>query len=185
MLPTNRKTVLFIHQFPYIVDNKFWQNDEPDMIQILQVHTPDQLIEIKKLFREYETWLGFDLSFQNFEKEVSSLPGKYTPPKGAILMASFNEHIAGCIAVRPLDKDICEMKRFFVRSKFRGYGIGKKLSEAIVEKAKEIGYAKIRLDTHNTFKAAIGIYRKLGFKEIDSYYHNPMPDVSYWELDLT
>ncbi len=155
-----------------------------DMLNIIEVKSKEQLDEIQKLFREYEAWLGFDLQFQDFEKEVTSLPGKYAPPRGTILMALFNENIAGCIALKPLNESICEMKRFFVRQQFQGKGIGKKLAELIVEKAREIGYTKMRLDTHNSFQAAIGIYKKLGFKETSPYYHNPMPDVSYWELVL-
>jgi len=155
------------------------------MLNIIEVKTPEQLDEIHKLFREYEAWLGFDLQFQDFEKEVSSLPGKYALPRGTILMALFDENVAGCIALRPINITICEMKRFFVRPQFRGKGIGKRLSELIVEKAREFGYKKMRLDTHNSFHTAIGIYKKLGFKETIPYYHNPMTDVSYWELNLT
>jgi putative acetyltransferase len=154
------------------------------MLNIIEVKTEEQLYEIQKLFREYEAWLGFDLQFQDFEKEVSSLPGKYAPPRGTILMALFGENIAGCVALRPLNESICEMKRFFVRQQFQEKGIGKKLGELIVEKARKIGYTKMRLDTHNSFQAAIGIYKKLGFTETLPYYHNPRPDISYWELVL-
>ena len=154
------------------------------MLQIVEVKTPEQLGEIKKLFLEYETWLDFDLQFQDFEKEVASLPGKYAPPLGAIFLALSDQNSAGCIALRPIKENICEMKRFFVRAQFRGKGIGKKLAIANIDKAGEIGYAKMCLDTHNSFQAAIGIYKKLGFKKTLPYYYNPMPDVSYWELDL-
>ena len=154
------------------------------MIKIVEVKTAKQYAEIKKLFLEYETWLGFDLSFQSFEKEVSTLPGKYKPPWGSILIALYHEKIAGCIALRPLEQTICEMKRFFVRPQFRGKGIGRLLAKAIIKKAKDIGYIKMRLDTHNSFKPAIAIYKNLGFKETGAYYENPMLDISYWELDL-
>lgn len=154
------------------------------MIKIIEAKTTEQFKEVRKLFLEYKTWLGFDLSFQSFKHEVSTLPGKYSPPTGAIFMAMLNKNIAGCIALRPLEHSICEMKRFFVRPQFRGKGIGRHLAEISIKKAKDIGYTKMCLDTHNSFKAAIAIYQSLGFKETAAYYDNPMPDISYWELDL-
>ena len=144
------------------------------------IHLP----EIRALFREYETFLGVDLCFQGFEEELTDLPGKYEPPRGALLIAFVNKQVAGCVALRPLDNGCCEMKRLFVRPEYRGLGLGRQLAHRIIEESKEIGYERMRLDTLEFLEGAIHLYRSLGFKQIGSYYDNPLEKVSYWELDL-
>ena len=112
------------------------------------------------------------------------LPGKYAEPHGSILLAKYQDKIIGCVAVRQLKDDICEMKRLYVKPEFQGLSAGRLLAEAIVSKAKELGYKKMQLDTLQRLDRAIGLYEKLGFKEIKPYYENPLDDVVYWELDL-
>lgn len=139
----------------------------------------------REIFKEYEAWLGINLCFQNFEKELASLPGEYVPPDGRLLLAFENNKVAGCIALRRIGDEVCEMKRLFVRSEFRGKGLGRGLVEAIIAEAKEIGYHKIRLDTlPPKMNQAIALYRSLGFTEIEPYYPNPVPGVKFMELDL-
>ena len=145
---------------------------------------PIHLPEIKALFREYETFLGVDLCFQGFEEELAELPGKYKPPRGALLVALVNSQVAGCVALRPLDSGHCEMKRLYVRPDYRGLGLGRQLAHRIIEVSREIGYERMKLDTLDFLEEAIHLYKSLGFKQTGSYYDNPLEKVSYWELDL-
>ncbi|TQV87218.1 GNAT family N-acetyltransferase [Aliikangiella coralliicola] len=139
----------------------------------------------RQLFREYQEFLGEDLCFQGFEQELASLPGKYASPEGAILLAKHEGDMIGCVAVRALKGDTCEMKRLYVKTVSQGLSAGRKLAEAIIKKAKELGYKKMQLDTLERLERAVELYEKLGFKEISSYYENPLNKVIYLELDLT
>ena len=139
----------------------------------------------RRLFRAYAESLDFDLCFQDFESELDALPGDYAPPDGALLLAEADNTIAGCVALRPMDDDsTCEMKRLYVEPPFRGEGVGRALATAIVDKARVLGYDVMRLDTVKSMTAARRLYASLGFEERNSYYHNPLPDVVYMELDL-
>ena len=113
----------------------------------MQAETEEQIAEAKTLFREYEAWLGLDLCFQGFEAELAGLPGKYAQPGGRLRLAYVGENLAGCVALRSLDNEVCEMKRLFVRDGFRGQSIGVRLIRQVIADACEIGYSTIRLDT--------------------------------------
>jgi ribosomal protein S18 acetylase RimI-like enzyme len=153
-------------------------------MDIIQAHSADHIALARELFREYEAWLGIDLCFQNFEKELAELPGKYAPPDGRLLIA-VEDHVAGCVALRKIGERTCEIKRLFLRPQFRGKGLGRKLAEMIIQSAKEIGYERMRLDTlPPKMNDAIALYRSLGFKEIEAYYDNPVPGAKFMELDL-
>jgi len=154
-------------------------------LKVFEATTPEHIEIARTLFREYQTFLNVDLCFQGFEEELASLPGKYAIPKGVILLAEVEGSIAGCVAVRELKENICEMKRLYVKDKFRGLSVGKKLTVEIIEKAKKLHYKKMQLDTLERLETAMGIYQKLGFKKISPYYANPLDEVVYWELDLT
>ena len=136
------------------------------------------------MFREYAELLGVDLCFQGFEAELRELPGKYAPPGGALLVAYHEGAGAGCVAMRDLGHGVCEMKRLFVRPRFRGLRLGKRLAEAIIMSARELGYSTMRLDTLGRLTEAMRLYDRLGFRRIPAYYENPLPGVVYWELDL-
>ena len=133
------------------------------------------------LFREYADWLGIDLSFQGFETELASLPGKYAPPTGELLLACAPAADAlGCVAVRPLDGTaVCEMKRLYVRPAARGLGIGTALVGAIITSAQALGYAEMKLDTLPSMAEAFALYQRFGFLQIPAYYHNPVPGTVY------
>ncbi|MGI9493522.1 MAG: GNAT family N-acetyltransferase [Geminicoccaceae bacterium] len=154
-------------------------------IHIFQATTPDHIEHCRRLFRAYTAWLNVDLCFQDFEGELARLPGIYAPPRGRLLLAKAGTEIAGCVGLRPLDEDVCEMKRLWVEPGFGGRGIGRRLAEAIVDAGRELGYRTIRLDTFpKRLKAAGHIYETLGFKEIPDYYHNPLEGVVMYELKL-
>jgi GNAT superfamily N-acetyltransferase len=147
---------------------------------------PEDIAEIRQLLREYEAWLGTDLCFQDFENELAGLPGSYAPPSGRLLiaMAAAANKSAGCVALRPFDESVCEMKRLFVRADFRGTGLGRRLALAIIDEARAIGYRKMRLDTLPQQREAHHLYASLGFREIQPYRPNPIPGSLFLELDL-
>jgi ribosomal protein S18 acetylase RimI-like enzyme len=154
-------------------------------LRIFEPSNQKDITEIKKLFNEYAESLNFDLCFQGFDEELASLPGKYAPPDGFILLAEQDAKIAGCIALRKLDEGTCEMKRLFVRPEFRGLKIGKKLCDELITRAKLMGYKKMRLDTiKEQMKDAIKLYKSYGFIEIPPYYYNPQKGVIFMELSL-
>lgn len=146
---------------------------------------PSDLDAVRVLFRAYQAWLGLSLNFQDFEGELAALPGKYVPPRGALLLARADGAIAGVVALRPLEKSICEMKRLYVAGAFQRLGIGRVLTSAVIEAARAAGYRAMRLDTlASRMPAAVALYRGLGFVEIPAYIHNPEPDALYLELAL-
>jgi putative acetyltransferase len=136
------------------------------------------------LFSEYAASLGFDLSFQDFDRELAGLPGEYAPPQGAMLLAFDGTVAAGCVALRPLTPSICEMKRLYVRRPYRGSGLGRRLAEAILEEGRTRGYERMRLDTVPAMDRAIALYRSLGFREVTPYRKNPIPGALFMEREL-
>ena len=154
--------------------------------EIIQAQSAEHIDRARELFREYETWLETDLCFQNFEKELAALPGKYAPPDGRLLLAIQDEQLAGCVALRKIGEGICEMKRLFVRPEFHGQGLGRQLIDRVLKEAKQVGYERMRLDTlPPQMNKAIALYRKIGFREIAPYYDNPVQGALFMELDLT
>jgi len=154
-------------------------------MKLTQAQAANEIEQVRLLFREYADWLQIDLCFQNFEKELANLPGDYAPPDGRLLLAYEDNELAGCIALRKIDQVTCEMKRLFLREEFRGRGLGRRLIEAIMREAKQIGYARMRLDTlPPKMNDAIALYRSYGFKEIAPYYDNPVTGATFMELGL-
>jgi GNAT superfamily N-acetyltransferase len=156
------------------------------MLEILQAETNGNIKTARELMVEYATWLEFNLCFQGYEEEIQSLPGKYAPPTGRLLLALWGGRTAGVIALRPLEEPgVCEMKRLYVRPEFRGHQIGRVLAERIIAEAAEIGYSRMRLDTiSGKMDRAIAMYRTLGFAEIGPYYKTPVGETLFMELAL-
>ena len=155
-------------------------------MRIDQAQTETEIQHVRELFEEYVAWLGINLCFQNYDKEVAALPGDYAPPSGRLLLARADDgRAAGCSALRDLGNGACEMKRLFVRPEFRGQRLGWQLAELILDEARAIGYKSIRLDTlPGKMDQAIKMYRTLGFKDIAAYYHNPVEGAAFMELKL-
>src|SRR6185436_12068065 len=154
-------------------------------MRLVQAQTADDIDNARQLFSEYSDWLQIDLCFQNFEKELANLPGEYAAPAGRLLLAYQDSELVGCVALRRIDEGVCEMKRLFLREKFRGRGLGRRLLEAIIREAKQIGYERMRLDTlPPKMNDAIALYRSYGFKDIAPYYDNPVNGAIFMELEL-
>ena len=151
---------------------------------IQQARSNKEIGQARELFIEYAAWVGVDLSFQDFERELAGLPGAYAPPRGRLLLAFDEGQLAGCGALRPLEESIAELKRMFVRPPFRGRGLGRVLAGELLDAAAAIGYQRVRLDTMEAMREAIALYRSLGFKEIQPYCYGPLPGAMFMELAL-
>ena len=186
--------------------------DVPSVV-LVTPGTPVELDATRRIFGDYAASLGIDLGFQDFDRELGSLPGDYAEPRGALLLALVGiAHappaavaaatpgdtlplgsgpaalVAGCCALRPLDTVDCpnaaEMKRLYVRPAFRGLGLGRQLAEAILDAARALGYASVLLDTLDDMESARALYHDLGFAEVPPYYHNPVAGAHYLKVDL-
>ncbi len=154
------------------------------MINIVEVHNGRNLQYIRQLFKEYANSLKISLDFQDFDQELAGLPGAYMSPDGCLLLADWDKQVAGCVALRKLCDNICEMKRLYIRPQFRGLGIGKSLAETVIKQAVVMGYSRMRLDTLPTMEAARAMYSSLGFKEVNAYCYNPIEGTVFMELQL-
>lgn len=147
---------------------------------MLRIAPLEEVSVFRELLLEYARSLPVDLSFQNFEEEVAGLPGDYDP----ILIALWNNDVAGCVALRAIDGEVCEMKRLYVRAAFRRKGIGASLAERIIAIARDRGFQRMRLDTLPSMREAIPMYESLGFRDVAPYRYNPVPGARFLELRL-
>ncbi len=154
------------------------------MVEIGDAYDPASIRAARSLFEEYQQTLGIDLSFQGFATELETLPGEYSPPRGRLLLARDGGAIVGCVAMRPLTSETCEMKRLYVRPQSRAGGVGRQLAERVMGEARAIGYRRMYLDTLPTMGGAQRLYEMLGFKDIAAYRHNPIEGTRYLGLDL-
>jgi carbonic anhydrase len=157
-------------------------------MRIVSAESPELIPIVHELFVEYSKSLGVDLCFQGFAEELATLPGGYSRPAGRLFLL-FDEQdseqtAVGCGALRPIDAEVCEMKRLYVRPTFRGKGAGREMIFALIDAARDIGYQRMRLDTLPSMTKAIALYRSLGFTEITAYRPNPVPGASFFELNL-
>lgn len=157
-------------------------------VQLIHPESPSDWAETRSIFLEYASTLNVDLCFQDFENELATLPGEYAAPRGALILAQIDGQVAGCCALRPLDSsdysNAAEMKRLFVRHAFRGFGLGRQLTQAILDSAKKAGYSCVLLDTLDDMESARALYEDLGFEEIPPYYHNPIAGAHYLKVDI-
>ena len=156
------------------------------ILRTLSTTDSEALEQVRQYFRNYAGWLGVDLSYQNFDQEMASLPGAYSAPEGRLFFAEVDGRPAGCVGIRPLigSDGVCEMKRLYVTPDERGQGIGAALAMAAIKAAKEIGYRKLMLDTLPNMRMAVKLYRELGFTEAPAYYQTPVEGTMFLALDL-
>ena len=163
-------------------------DDALPAITIERATTPEQLAAARELFVEYADLLGVDLGFQGFDEELASLPGEYAAPGGELLLAHVDGALAGCGGFRALPEadhpNACEMKRLFVRRAFRRFGLGRLLAQALMDRARGIGYSVMLLDTLDEMESARELYATLGFVEVPPYYYNPIPGAHYLQVQL-
>ncbi len=145
---------------------------------------PGDMAAIRQLLRDYLAETGLDLGFQGFDDELAGLPGDYAPPRGCLLCAQSGERIVGCVAFRPLDEGRCEMKRLYVLPGFRRSSLGAALVAAILDRARQAGYASMCLDTAPGMERAQALYERFGFRDIDRYNDNPIPGVRFMGVAL-
>ncbi len=146
---------------------------------------PAEYAVAKGLVEEYVASLGLDLGFQGIQEELADFPGAYEPPGGCLLLAHAGSDPVGCVAVKSFGEDVCELKRLYVRPERRGAGLGRKLTEAAMERAAGLGYRRMRLDTLPSMQAARSLYHSLGFVEIEPYRFNPVPGTAFFERELS
>ena len=154
------------------------------MVKIVPAQSGQSIETARVLFREYADSLGVDLCFQDFEKELATLPGDYAPPSGRLYLALEEVEPGGCVGLRKISGEICELKRLYVRPLFRGNGVGRRLVLEAVKNARRIGYQRMRLDTLPSMKRAQELYLSMGFKPILPYRANPVPGADFLELEL-
>lgn len=152
------------------------------MIRSAELH---EMPLVRTLFLEYAQSLGFSLCFQGFQQELDDLPGRYGPPRGSLLLACDGNSVMGVVALRALDENSAEMKRLYIRPEYRGRKLGRRLAEAIIEQARQLGYRSIKLDTVPTMVEARKLYESMGFIEIPPYYNNQECHSICMELPLT
>ena len=158
-------------------------------IEIIEAYSYKE--EIKSLFNEYtEMLIRGDSEFknylelQNYDHETENLEEKYGLPYGRLYIVLCDGNISGCIALRKIDSENCEMKRLYVKPEYRGKNIGALLVKNIINEAREIGYKHILLDTLPFLQTAMEMYKRYGFYEIESYNNSPMDNLIYLKYDL-
>jgi ribosomal protein S18 acetylase RimI-like enzyme len=154
------------------------------MIELTDVIDAPGVNVARELFLEYQTALGVDLGFQNFDAELRGLPGEYAPPDGLLVVAWSDEKAAGCVAMRRVSIDVCEMKRLYVRPEYRAIGLGRTLAQHLISRAKAAGYREMYLDTLPSMSDAQRLYERLGFTDIAPYRFNPIEGSRFLGLRL-
>lgn len=154
------------------------------MPDYLLASTREHYEAAKSLFVEYADWLAVDLCFQHFGEELNSLDKIYAMPEGGIVLCVHDGIYIGCVGIRKIDEQAGEMKRLYVKPGFRNIGIASTLINEAEELAKQCGYRYIRLDTLDTMKPAVSLYKKKGYLEIPPYYYNPIPGAVYFQKDI-
>jgi len=155
------------------------------VLNITPTTSPRDIADIRALFGEYAALVAEALCFQNFDRELGTLPGEYAPPGGVLLIARDGDAPAGCVALRRLDAATGEMKRMYVRERYRGGGLGRSLALAVIDEARKRGYARVLLDTLPKLAPAIALYRDLGFRETGAYLPAPTPGALCFELRIS
>lgn len=154
------------------------------MITIRLAEFPQDSAAILDIWREFVANSPESLAYQKNDEEFSNLPGKYAQPAGRIILADFDGQLDGCVALKMISSEICEMKRLYVRPHARGAGLGHKLVERVIHEARLAGYVDMRLDVMAKSEPARQLYKKHGFLTADPVSFNPVPGASFLGLRL-
>jgi ribosomal protein S18 acetylase RimI-like enzyme len=155
-----------------------------DLVEIYAAETRTDWAAAREMIREYADLLGVDLCFQNLANEIETLETMYGAPRGIMLLVEQRGRNVGCVAVRGISADTCEMKRLYVRSQARGMGVGRALAVEAISRATALGYRRIVLDTLSNMTRARTLYQTLGFRRCAPYYENLLPGAIYLELAI-
>jgi len=147
---------------------------------IIEARSEAELAAVRDLFTEYWNSFGFTPCFQGFGDEVASLPGKYT----VLGLLILEEAPAGCVALRPLDDTRAEFKRLYVKSAYRGLGLGHVLLDWVIQRARDLGYRELVADTMPEMATALAMYQRAGFEITGPYSEDPTPGAVYLRLNL-
>ncbi len=151
---------------------------------------------VRRLFRDYRDWLDdhrdtaasadltVKLGLAQVDKQIEELPGSYGPPRGEIILAFAQEAVVACGALRELEPKVGEIKRVYVRADHRGPGFGPILTRALLDRARELNYERVRVDTLPSMTAAIRFYQELGFAPIPAYWPHPVPGALFFEYRM-
>ncbi|MBL3558144.1 MULTISPECIES: GNAT family N-acetyltransferase [Marinobacter] len=151
---------------------------------IRDVCFPSDSRELRRLIHEYADWLGIDLSYQDFEGEMANLEALFSLPSGQYTFAMVGSCVAGGVGFRRIDEHTAEVKRLYVRPDQQGKGIGRSLMENLFLKLKSLGYSRLVLDAVPPTRKAQALYERMGFTEIEPYFHNPVPETKFYAFDL-
>ena len=154
------------------------------MVSLIEIRSLDEFETALDLVAEYGESLGENTCTAQFEKTVDELRNAYEQPDSCFILAMWEGMVAGCVAMRRLDDETCEMKRLFVRPSFRGLGVGRLLVEVLIGRARATDYKAMRLDTLSTLERAVRLYEALGFRYIEPYNEPLTDDTLFLELDL-
>jgi ribosomal protein S18 acetylase RimI-like enzyme len=156
----------------------------PGAMRIQEAVSAGDIARVRQLFLEYQSSLDVDLCFQGFREEVEGLPGSYARPSGCLLLAIDGTDAVGCVALRRVTDADGEMKRLYLQPRARGTGLGRRLTERVIDEARRMGYRRILLDTLPSMTRAIELYQALGFVDIGSYRPNPVAGARFLALTL-
>jgi putative acetyltransferase len=165
------------------------------MLNIVQVETEAHIRQARELLLEYFDYLRTDVdkvedlntipALAGYEADLAELPGKYAPPDGRLLLALYDGEAAGCVSFFKYGDGVCEVKRLWVRPRFRGKKAGRALMETLVAEARSSGYHTVLLNTVNTLTEAISLYRSLGFEMTAPFYDEVLDYELFMKLELT
>lgn len=156
----------------------------PPTVRLVRPQTEEEWRRARLLVEEYAASLPIDLGFQDFAHEIGRLAEEYGPPSGAFLLAEEGGAWIGCAGLRRSGDGVAEMKRLYAVPAARGRGVGRMLARGIVDAARRLGYARVRLDTLPTMREALALYASLGFRPVAPYRFNPVEGTVFLERDL-
>ena len=114
-----------------------------------------------------EAWIVKSFAIEPKDREVLDDPGgKILAKGGRIFMAERDGEAVGCVALIALPDGGFEVAKMTVGEAARGTGLGRKLMEACIERARAAGAPRLYLETNSSLGPAIALYRSVGFRDL-------------------